>query len=55
MNLRYLLYGIQILLGLALAIAGFIEEDTLMVVAWLVVAISGTILFWNDSGRPLEV
>jgi hypothetical protein len=55
MNLRHLLYGIQVLLGLALAIAGFLEGSTLMIVAWSVVAIIGVILFWNDSGEPLEV
>lgn len=55
MNLRYLLYGVQILLGVALAIAGFVQEDTVMTVAWLIVALSGTVLLWNDSGEPLDV
>jgi hypothetical protein len=55
MHLRHLLYGIQILLGFALAIAGYIEGNTLTLVAWSVVAIVGAILFWNDSGEPLEV
>ncbi|SFR36338.1 hypothetical protein SAMN04487947_0450 [Halogeometricum rufum] len=55
MNLRHLLYGIQILLGLALAIAGYVEDNTLTIVAWSVVAIVGAILLWNDSGEPLEV
>lgn len=55
MNLRYLLYGVQILLGLALGIIGIMQEDARMTVAWLVVAISGAVLFWNDSGEPLEV
>ena len=55
MHLRHLLYGIQILLGLALAITGYIEGNTLTMVAWSVVAIVGAILLWNDSGDPLEV
>lgn len=55
MSLRYLLYGIRILLGLALAVAGFVEGDSVTIVAWLVVAVSGAISFWNDSGRCLAV
>ena len=55
MNLRHLLYGIQILLGLALAIAGYMEGNTLTIVAWSVVAIVGAVLLWHDSGEPLEV
>ncbi|WP_162562443.1 NAD(P)(+) transhydrogenase (Re/Si-specific) subunit beta [Salinigranum rubrum] len=55
MNLRYLIYGVQILLGLALAITGFMQNDPLMTVAWLVVAVSGAVLFWHDPGGPLEV
>jgi len=55
MNLRHLLYGLQILLGLVLAITGYIEGNTLTLVAWSVVAIVGAMLLWNDSGEPLEV
>lgn len=55
MNLRHLLYVIQIIFGFALAIAGYIEGNILMIIAWSVIAIVGAVLFWNDSGEPLEV
>ncbi|MFC7070236.1 hypothetical protein [Halobaculum lipolyticum] len=54
-NRRYPLYGIQILLGSALAVVEFVEGNVPMTAAWLVVAISGAVLFRIDPGGPLEV
>ena len=55
MNVRYLLYGLQILLGLVLTASAFVDGEPLMALAWLVVVVSGAALFWNDRGGSLAV